>query len=180
MDRIWLDQYPAGIPAEVNVREYASLTQIFERSCERFADLPAYGNLGVSITFRELDRMSRDFGAYLQKVVGLKKGDRVAIMLPNVLQYPVALFGILRAGLTAVNTNPMYTPRELEHQLKDSGATAIVVLENFAHTLQEVIARTQVKTVITTQIGDRRLLRESTAADDANPIAEALNFRQDV
>jgi long-chain acyl-CoA synthetase len=154
MDRIWLDQYPAGIPAEVNVREYASLTQIFERSCERFADLPAYGNLGVSITFRELDRMSRDFGAYLQKVVGLKKGDRVAIMLPNVLQYPVALFGILRAGLTAVNTNPMYTPRELEHQLKDSGATAIVVLENFAHTLQEVIARTQVKTVITTQIGD--------------------------
>jgi long-chain acyl-CoA synthetase len=154
MDRIWLEQYPAGIPAEVNVREHASLVQIFERSCERFADLPAYGNLGVSITFRELERMSRAFGAYLQQVVGLKKGDRVAIMLPNVLQYPVALFGILRAGLTAVNTNPMYTPRELEHQLKDSGATAIVVLENFAHTLQEVIARTQVKTVITTQIGD--------------------------
>jgi long-chain acyl-CoA synthetase len=154
MERIWLDQYPAGIPAEVNVREHASLVQIFERSCERFADLPAYGNLGVSITFRELERMSRAFGTYLQKVVGLKKGDRVAIMLPNVLQYPVALFGILRAGLTVVNTNPMYTPRELEHQLKDSGATAIVVLENFAHTLQEVIARTQVKTVITTQIGD--------------------------
>ncbi|HEU0202956.1 MAG TPA: AMP-binding protein [Burkholderiaceae bacterium] len=154
MKRIWLDEYPAGIPADVDVRRYGSVRDILEQSCERFADLPAYGNLGVSITYRELDRLSRSFGAYLQKVVGLKKGDRVAIMLPNLLQYPVALFGILRAGLTAVNTNPLYTARELEHQLKDSGATAIVVLENFAHTLQEVIDRTAVKTVITTQIGD--------------------------
>jgi long-chain acyl-CoA synthetase len=154
MERIWLDQYPAGIPAEVDVQQHASLCQILERSCKRFADLPAYGNLGVSMTYGELDAASRDFAAYLQKVVGLTKGDRVAIMLPNLLQYPVALFGILRAGLTVVNTNPMYTPRELEHQLKDSGATAIVVLENFAHTLQEVIGRTAVKSVITTQIGD--------------------------
>ena len=154
MERIWLGQYPAGIPAEVDVRQHASLCQIFEHSCKRFADLPAYGNLGVSITYRELDLASRAFAAYLQKVVGLAKGDRVAIMLPNLLQYPVVLFGILRAGLTAVNTNPMYTPRELEHQLNDSGATAIIVLENFAHTLQEVIGRTAVRTVITTQIGD--------------------------
>ena len=154
MKRIWLDQYPAGIPADVDVKEHASLRQIFERSCERFADLPAYGNLGASISYRRLEQESRAFAAYLQKIVALKKGERVAIMLPNVLQYPVALFGILRAGLTAVNTNPMYTARELEHQLKDSGATAIVVLENFAHTLQQVIGRTQVKTVITTQVGD--------------------------
>jgi long-chain acyl-CoA synthetase len=149
-----LQQYPKGIPAEINADEYASLKEILERSCSKFAELPAYGNMGVSITYRELDVASRKFGAYLQKVVGLKKGDRVAIMLPNLLQYPVALFGVLRAGLTAVNVNPMYTARELEHQLNDSGATAIVVLENFAHTLQEVMAKTPIKTVITTQIGD--------------------------
>ena len=134
--------------------EYASLKEILERSCRTFAKLPAYGNMGVSITYSQLDRNSREFGSYLQKVVGLKKGDRVAIMLPNLLQYPVALFGVLRAGMTVVNVNPMYTARELEHQLKDSGATVIVVLENFAHTLQEVVSRTSVKTVITTQIGD--------------------------
>ena len=110
--------------------------------------------MGVSITYRELDQLSRDFAAYLQKVVGLKKGDRVAIMLPNLLQYPIALFGALRAGVVVVNINPLYTARELEHQLKDSGATAIVVLENFAHTLEEVLPRTPVKTIITTQIGD--------------------------
>jgi long-chain acyl-CoA synthetase len=154
MDRIWLQQYPAGIAADVNVREYASLKEILEASCARFADLPAYGNMGVSITYRELDGASRAFGAYLQNVAGLKKGDRIAVMLPNVLQYPVALFGAVRAGLTVVNTNPLYTPRELEHQLKDSGASAIVVLENFAHTLQQVIGATQVRTVITTQVGD--------------------------
>jgi long-chain acyl-CoA synthetase len=154
MDRIWLKQYPPGVPAEVDVRAFNSLKDILATSCKRFADLPAYGNMGVSITYRELDALSRDFGAYLQKVAGLKKGDRIAIMMPNLLQYPIALFGAQRAGLTVVNTNPLYTPRELEHQLKDSGATAIVVLENFAHTLEQVIARTAVRTVITTQIGD--------------------------
>jgi long-chain acyl-CoA synthetase len=154
MGKIWLSEYPAGIPAEVNVREYASVPDILRASCNRFAELPAYGNLGVSITYSELDRLSRAFGAYLQKVAGLQKGERVAIMLPNLLQYPVALFGVLRAGCTVVNTNPLYTPRELQHQLQDSGATAIVVLENFAHTLQEVIDKTALKTVITTQIGD--------------------------
>ena len=129
MDKVWLKQYPEGIPAEVDVKAYSSLKEILEKSCARFADLPAYGNMGVTITYRELDQMSRDFGAYLQKVVGLKKGDRLAIMLPNLMQYPVALFGAQRAGVVVVNTNPLYTGRELEHQLKDSGATAIVVLD---------------------------------------------------
>jgi long-chain acyl-CoA synthetase len=154
MEKVWLKQYPPGIPAEVNIDEYASLKEILEKSCAKFSELPAYGNMGHSITFRELDRTSSAFGAYLQKVVGMKKGDRIAIMLPNLLQYPVALFGALRAGFTVVNTNPLYTARELEHQLKDSGATAILVLENFASTLQQVLGRTQVRTVITTQIGD--------------------------
>jgi len=154
VDKVWLKQYPEGIPAEVDIDKYASLKEILEQSCKRFGALPAYGNMGVSITYDTLDRASREFGAYLQKGIGLQKGDRVAIMLPNLLQYPVALFGTLRAGMTVVNVNPMYTARELEHQLKDSGATAIVVLENFAHTLQEVLTKTPIKTVITTQIGD--------------------------
>ncbi|HUL63773.1 MAG TPA: AMP-binding protein [Burkholderiaceae bacterium] len=154
MDKIWLKQYPEGIPADVDVNAYASATEFMEKSCARFRNLPAYGNMGASLTYDDLDGMSAAFGAYLQKVLGLKKGDRIAIMLPNVLQYPVALFGALRAGLTVVNTNPQYTPRELEHQLRDSGAVAIVVLENFAHTVQQVLERTQVRHVITTQIGD--------------------------
>ena len=154
MDKVWLNQYPTGVPAEVDVDEYPSLKAVIEQSCKRFGDLPAYGNMGVSITYRELDRASGRFGAYLQKGLGLQKGDRLAIMLPNLLQYPVALFGALRAGVTVVNVNPMYTPRELEHQLKDSGASSIVVLENFAHTLQDVVGKTAVKNVITTQIGD--------------------------
>ena len=154
MDKIWLKQYPKGVPAQVDVDEYPSLKAVIEKSFARFGELPAYGNMGVSITYRELDVASARFGAYLQKVLGLAKGDRLAIMLPNLLQYPVALFGALRAGVTVVNVNPMYTPRELEHQLKDSGATAIVVLENFAHTLQQVVDRTAVRSVITTQIGD--------------------------
>jgi long-chain acyl-CoA synthetase len=154
MDKRWLQQYPEGMPAEVDVHAYGSLRDILETSCQRFGALPAYGNMGVSLTYRELDQASRDFGAYLQQGLGLNKGDRVAIMMPNLLQYPVALFGTLRAGLTVVNVNPMYTARELEHQLRDSGATAIVVLENFAHTLQEVLGKTQVKHVITTQVGD--------------------------
>jgi long-chain acyl-CoA synthetase len=154
MDKVWLQQYPQGIPAEAEYRAYGSLKEILTATCTRFADRPAYGNLGVTITYRELDQLSRDFGAYLQKVAGLKKGERLAIMLPNLLQYPIALFGAQRAGVVVVNTNPLYTARELEHQLKDSGTSAIVVLENFAHTLEEVLPRTSVRTVITTQIGD--------------------------
>jgi len=154
MDKIWLKEYPKGIAAEADVRAYSSLKDMVEKSFHRFRDLPAYQNMGVVLTYKDLEQTSRHFGAYLQKGLGLQKGERVAIMMPNLLQYPVALFGALRAGLTVVNTNPLYTARELEHQLKDSGATAIVVLENFVRTLQEVIPNTNVKAVITTQIGD--------------------------
>ncbi len=153
MEKIWLNEYPAGVPAEVDLNEFSSIKDILEKSCRRFADLPAYSNMGVTLRYRDIDRLSRDFGAYLQGL-GLGKGERVAIMMPNVLQYPVALFGTLRAGLTVVNVNPLYTPRELEHQLNDSGSTVIVIIENFAHTLQEVLARTPVKTVVTTELGD--------------------------
>ncbi|TVR60996.1 MAG: long-chain-fatty-acid--CoA ligase [Candidatus Competibacteraceae bacterium] len=153
MEKIWLKEYPPGIPAEIDLSEFASLKDILEKSCRQFAELPAYSNMGVTLRYRDIDRLSRDFGAYLQGL-GLGKGDRVAIMLPNTLQYPVALFGALRAGLTVANVNPLYTPRELEHQLVDSGAAAIVIIENFAHTLQKVLDKTAVKTVITTQLGD--------------------------
>jgi len=154
MNKIWLRHYPPGIPSEVDLHEYASLKEILEKTCARFRDLPAFSNMGATLTYAQLDAATRDFAAYLQKVLQLQKGERMAIMMPNLLQYPVAMFGALRAGLTVVNCNPLYTARELEHQLTDSGATSIVVLENFAHTLQQVIDRTSIKTVITTQIGD--------------------------
>ena len=150
----WLDSYPKGVPGEVDVRAFASLKDMFERSCAQFRDKPAFANMGVGLTFAEVDRLSRDFGAYLQKVIGLSKGARVAIMLPNLLQSPVALFGALRAGMTVVNVNPLYTASELAHQLADSGATAVVVLENFAHTLEQALPKTQVRHVVTTQVGD--------------------------
>jgi long-chain acyl-CoA synthetase len=154
VDKNWLSQYPAGMPPEINVDAYTSLAELLERSCARFAALPACSNLGCALSYAEFDRRSRAFAAYLQRELGCAKGDRIALMLPNLLQYPVALFGALRAGLTVVNVNPLYTPRELEHQLRDSGASAIVVLENVAHTLQQIIHKTAVRTVITTQVGD--------------------------
>ena len=156
MDKVWLKQYPQGIPAEVDVDAFGSLKEVLEHTCQRFGELPAYSNMGVTMTYRELERASRAFAAYLQTSLGLRKGERVAIMMPNLLQYPVALFGVLRAGLVVVNVNPQYTASELEHQLKDSGASAIVVLENFAHTLQAVLDRnpTMRMTVITTEVGD--------------------------
>ena len=154
MNKIWLQNYPQGIPAEVDVAQYRSLKEILEISCQRFAALPAFTNMGTSITYADLDRLTRQFGAYLQHQVGLAKGARVAIMLPNLLQYPVALFGALRAGMTVVNVIPLYTASELRHQLRDSGAETVVVLENFARTLQEAIPDTRVRTVITTQVGD--------------------------
>jgi long-chain acyl-CoA synthetase len=154
MKKIWLASYPAGTPAEIDARAYASLNELLERSCARFRDGRAFSNMGVSITYGELDRLSRDFAAYLQKALRLSKGERMAIMLPNLLQYPVALFGALRAGLTVVNVNPLYTASELRHQLSDSGATAIVVLENFARTLQEALPGTAVRFVFATQVGD--------------------------
>jgi long-chain acyl-CoA synthetase len=156
MDRIWLTQYPSGIPADVDVHELASLSDVLVRSRQRFGELPAFSNMGASLTFAELDRLSRDFAAYLQTALGLHKGDRVALMMPNLLQYPVALFGVLRAGMVVVNVNPQYTAPELAHQLKDSGAAAIVVLENFAHTLQVVLEKDPALNlvVITTEVGD--------------------------
>jgi len=153
MERIWLKSYPKGVPADIRYDEYKSLGDLFEKNVKPFADRPAYHNMGKDITFSELDRLSRDFGAWLQSK-GLAKGARVAIMMPNCLQYPVALFGTLRAGCTVVNVNPLYTARELEHQLKDSGAEVIVIIENFAHVLEEVLAKTAVKHIVVTSLGE--------------------------
>ncbi|MBC7982964.1 MAG: AMP-binding protein, partial [Candidatus Obscuribacterales bacterium] len=154
MEKIWLKAYPPGVPAEINPAEYESLAHLVEESCERFAALPAYTCMDRSITFAELETASRAFGAWLQNVAKLTQGDRVAIMLPNVLQYPIALLGVLRAGMTAVNVNPLYTTRELQHQLHDSGAKVIVILENFAHVLEQVIGQTEVEQVVVTGVGD--------------------------
>jgi long-chain acyl-CoA synthetase len=153
VEKIWLKSYPAGVPAEININQYQSLREVLEDSCARFASRPAYSCMGRTITFTELDRLSSEFGAFLQGR-GLVKGARVALMMPNILQYPVCLFGILRAGCTVVNVNPLYTPRELEHQLVDSGAEMIVVVENFACTLADVVSKTKVKHVIVTSIGE--------------------------
>jgi long-chain acyl-CoA synthetase len=154
MENIWLKNYPPGVPAQIDIKEFRSLGEVFDKSVARFGSLPAFINMGHSISYSELERQSRDFGAYLQSGLKLQPGARVALMMPNLLQYPIALFGILRSGYTAVNCNPLYTPRELEYQLKDSGAEAIVILENSASTLDQIIANTQVKHVVTTQIGD--------------------------
>jgi long-chain acyl-CoA synthetase len=153
-EKIWLKEYPTGVPAEIDASLYDSIPQLAENIFRKFADRPAYDNFGCSMSYAELDRHSRDFAAFLQSLPGMNKGERVAIMSPNLMQYPVALIGILRAGMIVVNVNPLYTPRELEHQLKDSGAKAIVIVENFAGTLQQVIRKTQVEHVITTQLGD--------------------------
>ena len=154
VERVWLKSYPPGVAAEADVDRYANVPQLLGESCRKFASLPAFTNMDATLDFGTLDRLSRDFAAWLVHGAGLSKGDRVAIMMPNVLQYPVALFGVLRAGMIVVNCNPLYTPRELEHQLNDAGASAIVILENFAKTLEEVIAKTAVKKVVTTQLGD--------------------------
>ena len=154
MDKIWLSSYPPGIAPQIDTQAYSSIVEIFNHSVTHYADEPAFSNLGRTLTFAELDTLSRSFAAFAQNELGLVKGDRIAIMLPNLLQYPVVLFGALRAGLTVVNTNPLYTARELEHQLRDSGASAIVVLENFAHVLAECIAATPVRHVVITKMGD--------------------------
>ena len=153
-EKTWLKEYPAGVPAEIDTNKYGSIPDLVANIFGKYAGKPAYHNFGCSMSYVELDRLSRDFAAFLQSLPGMTKGERVAIMSPNLLQYPVALIGILRAGMTVVNVNPLYTPRELEHQLKDSGAKAIVIVENFAHTLQQVIAKTQVEHVVTTELGD--------------------------
>lgn len=155
MEKVWLKRYPADVPAEIDPDRYSSLIEMFENAALRYADQPAFINMGEVMTFRKLEERSRAFAAYLQQGLGLQKGDRVALMMPNLLQYPIALFGVLRAGMIVVNVNPLYTPRELEHQLSDSGAVAIVIVSNFAHTLEKVVFKTQVRHVILTRMGDQ-------------------------
>jgi long-chain acyl-CoA synthetase len=153
-ERPWLEQYPDGIPSQIDVDEFPSVVAVLQNAIDNYRDRPAFANMGKSLTYGEIDTLSAQFAAYLLGELGLKRGDRVAIMMPNCLQYPIATFGVLRAGLTVVNTNPMYTARELKHQLVDSGASAILVLDNFGATVQQVLADTAVKQVITTGLGD--------------------------
>jgi len=154
MQKPWLKSYPAGIPEEIDLNEYSSVADIFDTSVAKYGDSPAYTNFGKTLTYNEVDLYTAQLGAYLKNEIGLEKGDRVAVMMPNLLQNPIAIFGILRAGLVVVNTNPLYTQRELKHQLTDSGAKAIIIVENFAHVLQGVIDETEVEHVITTKMGD--------------------------
>ena len=150
----WLRFYPKGVPHTINPDAYPSLAALIEEGCQRFADRPAYACMGKQLTFGEVDRLSRQFASFLQHDLGLKKGDRLAIQMPNTLQYPIAMFGALRAGLAVVNTNPLYTPREMQHQFKDSGAKAIVILANFASHLEKILDKTDIQHVIVTQLGD--------------------------
>ena len=154
MEKLWLNSYEQGVNAEIDITRYKSITDVFNQSAQKFGGKPAFCNMGKTLTYAETAKLITDFASYLQNVLKLPRGERVAIMLPNLLQYPIALFGILQAGLVAVNTNPLYTPRELEHQLKDSGATTIIVLENFANTLELVLPRTQIKHVIVASVGE--------------------------
>jgi long-chain acyl-CoA synthetase len=154
VDRVWLKHYPPGVPTDIDPDEYASLRDMFEEACKAYGNRTAFMNFGAQLTYAQLDELSRAFAAWLQRKSGLAPGDRVALMMPNLLQYPIALFGILRAGLAVVNVNPLYTARELEHQLNDSGAKAIVILENFVHVLQQVLPRTPLKNVLVTRVGD--------------------------
>ncbi|ACA30926.1 long-chain-fatty-acid--CoA ligase FadD [Histophilus somni] len=155
MQKPWFQNYPEGSPLELDTSKYESLLDMFDKAIREHPDRPAYVNMGQVLTFRKLEERSRAFAAYLQNELKLKRGERVALMMPNLLQYPIALFGTLRAGLVVVNVNPLYTPRELEHQLQDSGATAIVVVSNFASTLEKVVFNTNIKHVILTRMGDQ-------------------------
>lgn len=155
MDKIWFDNYPPGAEKTIDVNQYESLVELFEQAVRRHPDIPAYINMGKVLTFRKLEERSRAFAAYLQNELRLEKGDRIALMMPNLLQYPIALFGALRAGLVVVNVNPLYTPRELAHQLNDSGAKAIVIVSNFAATLEKVVFETGIQHVILTRMGDQ-------------------------
>lgn len=154
IEKVWLKSYPPGVPEEVDLDAYASVTDVFEQAVERFGESPCFSNLGTTLSYNDMDRYTDQLASYLQNLPGMNKGDRVAVMMPNVLQNPIAIFAILRCGFTVVNTNPLYTARELKHQLTDSGARAIIVMENFCHTLDEVIADSPVEHVITTQLGD--------------------------
>lgn len=154
MNKPWLKSYPEGVSDEINLDEFSSLTDLFFYSCKKYDNRPAFHNLGKTLSFKETESLVIAFASFLQNYLKLQKGERVAIMMPNLLQYPIALLGALTAGLVVVNVNPLYTPRELEHQLKDSGATTIIVLENFANNLEQIIHKTQVKNVILTNVGD--------------------------
>ncbi|MBS7689867.1 long-chain fatty acid--CoA ligase [Pseudomonas lalucatii] len=153
-DNFWKDKYPVGIAAEIDPDQYPNIQAVLKQSCQRFADKPAFSNLGKTLTYGELYQLSGAFAAYLQQHTDLKPGDRIAVQLPNLLQYPVVVFGAMRAGLVVVNTNPLYTAREMEHQFNDSGAKALVCLANMAHLAEQVVSKTGVKTVIVTEVGD--------------------------
>ena len=162
MEKIWLNSYEPGVRAEVDVRAYGSIVDVFHNSVQKFGSRPGYTNMGVSQTYAETGAYVDQFASYLQNVLKLPRGERVAVMMPNLLQYPVAVFGILQAGCVVVNVNPLYTPRELEHQLKDAGVSTIVVLENFANTLELVLPRTPVKNVVVASVGDMLGLLKGT------------------
>ena len=153
-ENFWKDKYPAGISAEINPDQFANIQAVLKQSCQRFADKPAFSNLGKTLTYAELYELSGAFAAYLQQHTDLQPGDRIAVQLPNILQYPIVVFGAMRAGLVVVNTNPLYTARELEHQFNDSGAKALVTLANMAHLVEQVLPKTGIKTVIVTEVGD--------------------------
>ncbi|WGL63980.1 long-chain-fatty-acid--CoA ligase FadD1 [Pseudomonas sp. CW003PS] len=153
-ENFWKDKYPSGVAAEINPDQYPNILAVLKESCQRFADKPAFSNLGKTLTYGEIYKLSGDFAAYLQKHTDLKPGDRIAVQLPNVLQYPIVVFGAMRAGLVVVNTNPLYTAREMEHQFNDSGAKALICLANMAHLAEQVVPKTGVKTVIVTEVGD--------------------------
>jgi long-chain acyl-CoA synthetase len=188
LEKVWLNSYPAGMPEEVPDPPFRSVRDLFEQSFEKYPDNAAYTNMGRTLTYGELDRLSMQFACYLQKTLGLTRGERVAIMLPNILQYPVAMCGIFRAGLVVVNVNPLYTARELKHQLEDSGTKCVIILENFAHILEDVIADTSVEHVVVTGIGDllswpksaltNFVLRYIKKVVPAYKFSNSLTFRQ--
>jgi long-chain acyl-CoA synthetase len=154
MDKVWLKSYPPGMPETIDIDAYQSVAEVFDQAAAKYGDSPAFTNLGTTLSYADMDRLTNNLASYLQRLPNMRKGDRVAIMMPNVLQNPIAIFAVLRAGFTVVNTNPLYTTRELKHQLSDSGAKAIIVMENFCHVLQGVIDETPIQHVITTQLGD--------------------------
>ena len=175
--RVWLQAYAAGVPADIDASVHPSLAAVIDSACERFRDLPAFENLGTVLSYDDLDRLSQDFASWLQNVAGLQPGDRVAVMMPNLLQYPIAVFGILRAGLVVVNVNPMYTPRELEHQLNDAGVQTVVIFSGVSATLAEIIGKTSVSTVLTVAPGDGSAAKLPSPPVDAQRLPAASNVR---
>ena len=154
MEKVWLKSYPPGVPESIDVNAYQSVAEVFNQAVEKYGDCPSFSNFGTTLSYNDMDRLTAQLASYLQNLPNMRKGDRVAIMMPNVLQYPISIFAAIRGGFTVVNTNPLYTARELKHQLSDSGAKAIIVMENFCHVLDEIIDEVPVQHVITTQLGD--------------------------